>query len=202
MTIGLLAERLEVAQQTASESVADLERRGYVARTPDPADARARLVALTDRGHGAIDGARRHRAALGAELSERLGPRRVEAAGRLLDDVVAELGADSAVRDDRGDPARARGRVGHALVGLGRGPVEAAHSDPPPTCPQGQDRRAAAPRLHRAQPRDFIRKGIGWALREYSKTDPDGVERYCASVELSPLSRREALRSLDRIRST
>jgi DNA-binding MarR family transcriptional regulator len=72
-----------------------------VARTPDPADARARLVALTQRGHGAIEGARRHRAALGAELGEKLGPRRVEAAGRLLDDVVAELGADSAVRGRR-----------------------------------------------------------------------------------------------------
>ena len=47
----------------------------------------------------------------------------------------------------------------------------------------------------------FIRKAIGWALREYSKVDPDGVERYCATHELSPLSRREALRKLDRIRS-
>lgn len=48
----------------------------------------------------------------------------------------------------------------------------------------------------------FIRKGIGWALREYSEVDPDGVERYCATHELSALSRREALRNLDRIRST
>jgi 3-methyladenine DNA glycosylase AlkD len=47
----------------------------------------------------------------------------------------------------------------------------------------------------------FIRKAIGWALRDHSKTDPDGVERYCATHELSPLSRREALRNLDRIRS-
>ena len=100
-TIGVLAERLEVTQQAASKSVADLERRGYVARTPDPADARARLVALTERGRGAIEGGRRHRAALGAELGEKLGPRRVEAAGRLLDDVVAVLGADAAVRGRR-----------------------------------------------------------------------------------------------------
>ena len=72
-----------------------------MARTPDPADARARLVALTERGRGAIEGARRQRAALGAELREKLGPRRVEAAGRLLDDVVAELGAAAAVRGRR-----------------------------------------------------------------------------------------------------
>ena len=55
---------------------------------------------------------------------------------------------------------------------------------------------------NRADREFFIRKGIGWALREYSKVDPDAVGQYCASVELSPLSRREALRNLDRIRST
>ena len=101
VTIGVLAERLEVTQQAASKSVADLERRGYVARTADPGDARARLVALTARGQAAIEGARTHRAALVAELGERLGPRRVEAASRLLGDIVADLGADAAVRGRR-----------------------------------------------------------------------------------------------------
>jgi 3-methyladenine DNA glycosylase AlkD len=42
----------------------------------------------------------------------------------------------------------------------------------------------------------FVRKAIGWALREYAKVDPVAVERYCAAHELSPLSRREALRNL------
>jgi 3-methyladenine DNA glycosylase AlkD len=51
---------------------------------------------------------------------------------------------------------------------------------------------------NRGDPEFFIRKAIGWALREYSKVDPDAVERYCATHELSPLSRREALRILDR----
>jgi len=46
----------------------------------------------------------------------------------------------------------------------------------------------------------FIRKGIGWALRAYAWVDPDEVERYCATHDLSPLSRREALRNLDQIR--
>jgi 3-methyladenine DNA glycosylase AlkD len=54
---------------------------------------------------------------------------------------------------------------------------------------------------NRGDPEFFIRKAIGWALREYSKVDPDAVERYCATHELSPLSRREALRTLDRKRS-
>jgi 3-methyladenine DNA glycosylase AlkD len=44
----------------------------------------------------------------------------------------------------------------------------------------------------------FIRKAIGWALREYAKTDPDWVRAFVATHEaaLSPLSRREALRNL------
>jgi 3-methyladenine DNA glycosylase AlkD len=44
----------------------------------------------------------------------------------------------------------------------------------------------------------FIRKAIGWALREYSKSDPDAVGRYVTKmgVRLSPLSRREALKRL------
>jgi 3-methyladenine DNA glycosylase AlkD len=40
----------------------------------------------------------------------------------------------------------------------------------------------------------FIRKAIGWALREYSKTDADAVRGYVAAhPELSGLSKREAL---------
>jgi DNA-binding MarR family transcriptional regulator len=106
MTIGALADRLEVTQQAVSKSVADLERRGYVARRPDPDDARARRVALTERGEGAIAGARRHRAAIAAELGERLGSRRVEGARRVLLDVLADLGADTAVRGRRVRPPR------------------------------------------------------------------------------------------------
>ena len=42
----------------------------------------------------------------------------------------------------------------------------------------------------------FIRKGIGWALREHAKTDPDWVRSFVANHELSALSRREATRHL------
>jgi 3-methyladenine DNA glycosylase AlkD len=42
----------------------------------------------------------------------------------------------------------------------------------------------------------FIRKAIGWALREYSRTSPDAVRDFVAATRLSPLSTREALRNL------
>lgn len=42
----------------------------------------------------------------------------------------------------------------------------------------------------------FLRKAIGWALRQYARIDPAEVARYVAANEgrLSPLSRREALK--------
>jgi 3-methyladenine DNA glycosylase AlkD len=42
----------------------------------------------------------------------------------------------------------------------------------------------------------FIRKAIGWALRAYAWVEPEAVIAYCARVELSPLSRREALKNV------
>lgn len=42
----------------------------------------------------------------------------------------------------------------------------------------------------------FIRKAIGWALREFGKTDPEWVRVFADAHDLSPLSRREALRLL------
>jgi 3-methyladenine DNA glycosylase AlkD len=44
----------------------------------------------------------------------------------------------------------------------------------------------------------FLRKGIGWALRQYAWTDPVEIQRYVAEHEaqLSPLSKREALKNV------
>ena len=43
----------------------------------------------------------------------------------------------------------------------------------------------------------FIRKAIGWALRDYARTDGDWVRAFVqAHPDLSPLSRREALKHL------
>jgi 3-methyladenine DNA glycosylase AlkD len=47
-----------------------------------------------------------------------------------------------------------------------------------------------------ADPEFFVRKAIGWALRDLTKTDPAWVRGFLAEHELSPLSRREAAKHL------
>jgi 3-methyladenine DNA glycosylase AlkD len=44
----------------------------------------------------------------------------------------------------------------------------------------------------------FINKAIGWALREYSKTNPKWVRDFVSKHTLSNLSKREALRLMDK----
>lgn len=49
-------------------------------------------------------------------------------------------------------------------------------------------------RVNRADTDFFIRKAIGWALRQYARTAPQAVIEFVAHTELSPLSQREALK--------
>ena len=70
-----LAEAAQVTKQTASFLVAQLERAGYVRRTPDPSDARARLVRIADRAEAARPIAEAAVAEVEAEWREHLGRR-------------------------------------------------------------------------------------------------------------------------------
>ena len=42
-----------LSKQAVSQQISQLERRGYIASTPDPDDQRARILALTERGKAA-----------------------------------------------------------------------------------------------------------------------------------------------------
>lgn len=52
-----LADRAQLSLAATSELVNDLEEMGYLARRPDPADGRAKLIDLTKRGRDAMGAA-------------------------------------------------------------------------------------------------------------------------------------------------
>lgn len=49
---------------------------------------------------------------------------------------------------------------------------------------------------HQSSKEFFIQKAIGWALREYGKTNPEKVIKFVTNHDLKPLSRKEALKNL------
>ena len=106
-----------------------------------------------------------------------------------------------------------RGEAGHPGVGGGRRPVGTPQRDHLPGRRQGRPRPVTAGRGDRGEPRRvdadhaavspygrefFIRKAIGWALRDHARVDPDWVQclRRRHHDELAGLSRREALKHL------
>ncbi len=69
----VLAERAQITKQSMGYLVDYLAARGYVERVPDPADRRAQLVRLTDRGQALARCAREAILDLEASWAKRLG---------------------------------------------------------------------------------------------------------------------------------
>ena len=44
----------------------------------------------------------------------------------------------------------------------------------------------------------FVQKAIGWILRQYSKFHPEEVIEFVTKTNLSPLSKREALKIINK----
>ena len=76
--ISVLADRAQVAKQTATALVDRLETAGYVERVPDATDGRARLVRLTPRAKEAIPIARAEEQRIEEEWEAHLGTRRMQ----------------------------------------------------------------------------------------------------------------------------
>lgn len=72
--LSVLADRAQIAKQTATALVDKLERAGYVERVPDASDGRARLVRLTARAQAALPVAREEEERIEAEWRAHLGP--------------------------------------------------------------------------------------------------------------------------------
>jgi DNA-binding MarR family transcriptional regulator len=90
MTVSALAVQLGMTKQGAGQVIDDMERRGYVARSPDPDDARARVVALSPHGTAALSAAR----AFHRRCERRLARRHGAAALTALREVLTSLAGD------------------------------------------------------------------------------------------------------------
>lgn len=103
-SITALARRMGVSQQAASKAVADMRRRGLLARRRSTEDARVTLLELTDRARAAVAAARTHRAALDAALTEELGAARIAETRATLAAILTRLDADESIRNRRVRP--------------------------------------------------------------------------------------------------
>jgi DNA-binding MarR family transcriptional regulator len=76
--LSVLAERAQIAKQTATALVDKLERAGYVERVADPTDGRARLVRMTARAKSLIPYARAEEERIEEEWRAHLGTERMQ----------------------------------------------------------------------------------------------------------------------------
>jgi DNA-binding MarR family transcriptional regulator len=88
-----LAERTQLTKQYLGRLVADLEARGYLERTPDPTDGRARLVRLSERGHAVTRVAEAIIAGIETDWAQRLGAAQLAGLRRRLIDLIIALEA-------------------------------------------------------------------------------------------------------------
>lgn len=95
--MGELATSAQLSKQTVSSIVDQLERHGYVRRTPDPADARSRIVTITSRGRELIELSRPVVERIERDWESHLGSRGIQELRRLLTDLatVTDLTAHS-----------------------------------------------------------------------------------------------------------
>lgn len=94
LTLRELADQLGVTSPAALKVVDELAARGYLARRPDPDDARAKRLTLTAAGQEALAEARRFHRSYEARLARRLGAPTAAALRRALEAVVADRAAD------------------------------------------------------------------------------------------------------------
>lgn len=84
-----IVEQCGVSKQAVSQQLAQLERDGYIAITPDPTDQRARLVGLTEAGEEAQRFVHATFAQVEAQWAEQLGVRDAAALRRVLTKVLS-----------------------------------------------------------------------------------------------------------------
>jgi DNA-binding MarR family transcriptional regulator len=84
-----LAERSGLTKQAVGEAVAELERKGYMERVPDPEDGRAKIIKPTARGVDAALTGRRLFKEIEDEWGERYGEERVATLRECAEEIAA-----------------------------------------------------------------------------------------------------------------
>ena len=84
-----LADRSGLTKQAVGEAVAELERKGYLERVPDPEDGRAKIIKLTPRGVDAAHTGRRLFKEIEDEWAERYGEERVASLRECVEEIAA-----------------------------------------------------------------------------------------------------------------
>ncbi len=88
-TVSELAGLLEISPQGAAQIVDDMVARGYATRRPDPTDARAKLVLLSERGSAAIAAARAFHRSFERRLVRRHGREAIDGFRSVLEGMAA-----------------------------------------------------------------------------------------------------------------
>lgn len=87
-----LADQLQISKQSVNDLLGHLEARGYLAREPDPADGRGRIVRLTPKGWQLQETTHRLARAAEQHIADTLGPSRYKQLQHALEDLT-RLGA-------------------------------------------------------------------------------------------------------------
>jgi DNA-binding MarR family transcriptional regulator len=87
--LSVLAQRADVSKQAMMQLVDELAEIGCLRRTPDPTDARAKIVRLTAKGLRHRAAARKAIAAVESRARRRLGDRRFDGLRATLQELVA-----------------------------------------------------------------------------------------------------------------
>ena len=88
-----LADQLQITKQSVNDLLGHLERHGYLTRTPDPSDGRARVIRLTPRGRRLEKAITTEARDAELRIATLLGPRRFEQLREALEVLARDLAA-------------------------------------------------------------------------------------------------------------
>lgn len=107
MRLTELAAVARITKQSAGEIVDALGKLGYVERVPDPADRRAKLIRLTEKGRDAQALGLRLFGQLERRWAERYGAERIAVLREILEEIAAAQDPEAVPELTRAEPAAA-----------------------------------------------------------------------------------------------